>query len=54
MTLVPPLERRSFADLVGAWAGTTERLINAILNEPKKVSAPTQPAEAVEQAHAGA
>ena len=54
MTLVPPLERRSFANLVAAWAGTTERLINGILNEPEGVSAPTQPAEALEQAHAGA
>ena len=54
MTLVPPLERRGFADLVDAWAGSAERLINAILNEPEEVSAPTPPAEAVEQAQAGA
>ena len=37
-----------------AWAGSAERLINAILNEPEEVSAPTPPAEAVEQAQAGA
>ena len=54
MTLVPPLERRSFADLVAAWGGTTERLINGILNEPEEIPAHTQPAEALEQARAGA
>ena len=51
---MPPLERRTFSALVGAWAGAAERWIDGILNEPEGDLAPTQPAEAVEQVQVGA
>jgi hypothetical protein len=55
MTLVPPLERRSFGNLVGAWSGNVERTIGAILNDdPQEVPAeePADPAAVVGQAPA--
>jgi hypothetical protein len=43
MPLVPPLERRTFSELVGAWAGTAERMIEAILKQPDATVAPAEP-----------
>lgn len=54
MTLVPPLERRSFSDLVSAWSGTAEQIIKTILHEPEETTAPAPAvAPAVEQAVGG-
>ena len=57
MTLVPPLERRGFSDLVAAWSGNVEQTIRTILKddpEEAPASAPAQPVAAVEQVQAGA
>lgn len=39
MPMVPPLERCTFSDLAGAWAGTAERTIEAILKQAEETAA---------------
>ena len=47
MTLVPPLERRGFSDLVAAWSGNVEQTIRTILKDDPQEAPASAPAQSV-------
>ena len=53
MPIVPPLERRTFSELVGAWSGTAERWIESVLNQPEAVTSQVEPLAAEQAPGAG-